>query len=129
MLKKICLGAAFIWTGIILYLCLVRMSELPAITIPYVDKIVHAFFYFLFSILWFYALRFYFDKQRRAKLLMIVFFLALFFGIAIELFQNYLTTYRNGDVLDVIANTSGSLLAIFVIILLDKKDFLSKISK
>ncbi|SHL36845.1 VanZ like family protein [Flavobacterium flevense] len=120
MLKKICLGIALLWTGIILYMCLVRMSELPAITIPYVDKFVHAFFYFVFSALWFYALRFYFKKQSQAKLLKIVFLMAFLFGIAIELFQNYLTTYRSGDPLDVFANTSGSLLAVLTIAFLEK---------
>ncbi|MFA9190833.1 VanZ family protein [Flavobacterium sp. FZUC8N2.13] len=127
MLKKICLGAAFFWAGIILYLCLIRISELPALSIPYIDKLLHAFFYFVFSLLWFYALRFNSRSKSRAKILWIVFFLSLFFGIAIELFQTYLTTYRSGDILDVLANMSGTLLAILIIIILDKKDFLSKI--
>ncbi|MEO8253177.1 MAG: VanZ family protein [Flavobacterium sp.] len=129
MLKKICLGAAFVWAAIILYLCLIRMSEFPAITIPYLDKAVHAFFYFVFTILWFYALRFYYNKQSRTKLLGIVFLLALIFGATVELFQNYFTVYRSGDVTDVLANASGSIIAILIITTLDKKDFLSKISK
>jgi VanZ family protein len=128
VLKKICLAAAFGWAGVILYLCLIRMSELPAVTIPYLDKGVHAFFYFVFTVLWFYALRFYYDKQSRSKLLWIVFLLSLGFGIAVELFQTYFTVYRSGDVLDVLANTTGSLIAILLITTLDKKDFLSKIS-
>lgn len=121
MLKKLSLGAALFWAGVILYLCLIKISELPEIKIPYIDKFIHAFFYFVFSLLWFYALRFYFRKQSRAKLLRIVFFMALFFGIAIELFQNYFTLYRSGDITDVVANTSGSLVAIVIIRFLDKK--------
>ncbi|KDN56833.1 VanZ family protein [Flavobacterium seoulense] len=128
MLKKICLGAAIAWAGVILYLCLIRISELPAITIPYLDKAVHAFFYFVFCILWFYALRFSYRTKKRSKILWIVFLLSLGFGITVELFQNYFTIYRSGDVLDVLANTSGSLLAILMITTLDKKDFLSKIT-
>lgn len=62
-------------------------------------------------------------------LLGIVFVISLFFGIAIELFQTYFTITRNGDVVDVLANTTGALLAIIIIKLLDKNDFLSKISK
>lgn len=129
MLKKISLGAALFWAGIILYLCLIKISELPEIKIPYIDKFIHAFFYFVFSLLWFYAFRFYFRKQSRAKLLRIVFFMALFFGVAIELFQTYFTVYRSGDITDIFANTSGSLLAIVAIQFLDKNDFLSKMSK
>jgi VanZ family protein len=93
------------------------------------DKFIHAFFYFVFSLLWFYALRFYFRNQSRAKLLRIVFLMALVFGIAIELFQTFFTIYRSGDVTDVFANMSGSLLAILVIQFLDKNDFLYEISK
>ncbi|MEN9910229.1 MAG: hypothetical protein RLZZ540_3388 [Bacteroidota bacterium] len=126
MLKKICLGAALSWAAVILYLCLIRISELPEIKILYIDKIIHAFFYFVFSILWFYALRFYFKKQSSSKLLRVVFVMALLFGIAIELFQTYFTTFRNGDVRDVLANTTGALLAIIMIKLLDKKVFLCK---
>ncbi|OYX82572.1 MAG: hypothetical protein B7Y83_14320 [Flavobacteriales bacterium 32-34-25] len=120
MLKKISLGAALFWAAVISYLCLIRISELPEIKILYVDKILHAFFYFIFSILWFYALRFYFRKQSRAKLLGIVFIMALLFGILIELFQTFFTTFRSGDVIDVVANTSGSLLAIGLIKFIDK---------
>jgi len=129
VLKKISLGAAIIWAGIILYMCLIRISELPEVKIPYIDKVVHTFFYFVFSLLWFFALRFSFEKQSQAKLLRLVFLIAFLFGIAIELFQAFFTTYRSGDVTDVIANTFGILLAIVLIRFLDKNDFLSKISK
>lgn len=129
VLKKISLGAALSWAGFILYLCLIRISELPEIKIQYIDKFIHAFFYFVFSVLWFYALRFYFRKQSRTKLLQIVFVMAFLFGIAIELFQTFFTTYRTGDVTDVVANSCGAFLAIAAIKLFDRNDFLSKISK
>lgn len=129
MLKKISLGAALSWAAFILYLCLIRISEMPEVKVPYIDKFIHAFFYLVFSLLWFYALRFYYRKQSRTKLLKIVFFMALLFGIAIELFQTFFTTYRSGDITDVFANTTGSLLAILIIQFFDKNDFLSKISR
>lgn len=121
MLKKICLGAALAWTGNIIYLCLIKASELPQITIPYIDKYVHAVFHFVFSLLWFYAFRFSFKTVHRVKLLSIVFVMSLVFGIAIELFQTYLTVTRNGDAVDVLANSTGVLLAILTIQILNKK--------
>lgn len=121
MLKKICLGAALVWTGNILYLCLIKVSELPQITIPYIDKYIHVFFYFVFSLLWFYAFRFSFKMLSRAKLLRIVFLMSLVLGIAIELFQTYFTTTRSGDAVDVLANTTGTLLAILTIQILNQK--------
>lgn len=129
MLKKICLGVALSWTVLIMYLCLIQSSDLPQIKIPNIDKCVHAFFYLVFSMLWFYVLRFYFKNQSNAALFKIVFFMSLLFGIGIELFQAFFTTSRNGDVADVLANVSGSLLAIILIHFLDKNIFSSKISK
>ncbi|HTG67405.1 MAG TPA: VanZ family protein [Flavobacterium sp.] len=120
MLKRIFLGGALFWTGFILYLCLIRASNLPSVTIPYIDKCVHFVFHFVFSILWFLVLDFYFKNQRRNKLLGIVFLMSLCFGIAIELFQTFFTVTRNGDVIDVFANSTGSLLAILILDFLDK---------
>ena len=120
MLKRIFLGGALFWTGFILYLCLIRASNLPSVTIPYIDKCVHFVFHFVFSILWFLVLDFYFKNQRRNKLLGIVFLMSLCFGIAIELFQTFFTVTRNGDVIDVFANSAGSLLAILILDFLDK---------
>ena len=120
MLKSIFLGGALFWTGFILYLCLIRASNLPSVTIPYIDKCVHFVFHFVFSILWFLVLDFYFKNQSRNKLLGIVFLMSLCFGIAIELFQTFFTVTRNGDVIDVFANSTGSLLAILTLVFLDK---------
>lgn len=58
---------------------------------------------------------------------MISFLLSVFFGVSIELLQKYLTTTRNGDVLDVLANTSGAIIAVFGIIILSKYNRLNKI--
>lgn len=127
MLKKICLGLALSWTGIILYLCLIRASEIPSVTIPYVDKCVHAVFHFVFSLWWFLVLAFYFKSLSLIKKIVLVFLMSLSFGIMIELFQTYFTVTRNGDVADVLANTTGALLAIFVIKIVDKNGFLDKI--
>ncbi|WP_164905447.1 VanZ family protein [Flavobacterium sufflavum] len=129
MLKKICLGAALSWTGIILYLCLIKASNLPSVDIVYLDKFVHAFFHFVFSLLWFLVLRFYYKNQSSTKLLGIVFFISLSFGITIELFQAFFTVSRNGDVIDVLSNTTGALLAILVLTFLNKNNFLNKIPK
>ena len=83
----------------------------------------------MFSLLWFYALQFYFKRVSRKKLFVVVVLMAFVFGIAIELFQTFLTTSRSGDVIDVVANTAGSLLAILLIRFLGKNLFLNKIQE
>lgn len=126
MLKKIWLSLALLWTGIILYLCLIRASSLPSIDVTNLDKFVHAFFHFVFIILWFLALHFSFRSQSHVKLLGIVFFTSLLFGITIELFQAFFTATRNGDFVDVLSNTTGALLAVFLLTILDKRGFLNR---
>jgi VanZ family protein len=52
--------------------------------------------------------------------LALAFVFSFFLGIAIELIQQFFTTTRTADVLDVLANISGATLAIIAIILLNK---------
>jgi VanZ family protein len=52
--------------------------------------------------------------------LFISFLLSLFFGIAIELIQEFFTTTRSAEVIDELANLSGAILAVIAIILLNK---------
>lgn len=79
------------------------------------DKLVHASAYFLFCIIWFLAL--YFGKQnwsfKRSLAIAIVW--SLFYGMVIEILQLELTTYRTGDFLDMLANSTGILLAALAI--------------
>lgn len=127
VLKQIYFLAALFWTGIIAFFCLVKFSDVPFKGVSNLDKLVHVFFHFVFTILWYL----YFKKKSKSinfkNLLMISFLLSVFFGVSIELLQKYLTTTRNGDVLDVLANTSGAIIAVFGIIILSKYNRLNKI--
>lgn len=120
MRKKIFLWAALSWSGIILVSCLIQSNNIPNFTIPNLDKLAHAFFYFVFASLWFL----YFKKQINSrsifKALTISFVFSFFFGIGIEILQAILTTTRKADILDVFANVSGSLVAVIALILLNK---------
>lgn len=127
VLKKISFWTALSWSGIIVYLCLIKSSNIPIVDITNLDKLVHAFFYFVFTLLWFFVFDFYFKNTNRIKLLFISFLSSFFFGIVIEIFQAVFTTTRNGDVLDVLANSTGALVAIVLLIVLDKNKIYNKI--
>lgn len=87
-----------------------------------VDKYAHFTFYFIFTILWCLYLK---CKDADRKLTqskrILVFTIAVVLGILIEIGQGAFTDDRNADISDVIANTSGSAVAILVIWLLSKK--------
>ena len=104
------------------FLCLASFNSLPKIGISGADKYVHVALYFVFTTLWSWHL-----NTRNPIVffsLIKVLIASIIYGSLIEMAQGVFTTTRKADVLDVLANTLGSILAI-VVILLDFK-FLSK---
>lgn len=120
MLKKLFLSAALFWTGVILFFCLINSNELRQITIPNFDKVIHVFFHFVFTVLWFLFFKKKLENSGSYNAMIISIVLSFFFGIFVELLQQYFTTTRSGDILDIIANLFGAILAIASVILLNK---------
>lgn len=120
MLKNIYFYLAVIWTGVILFFCLENANNIPQIQIPNIDKVVHATFHFVFTSLWFLYFKKTWNSTKNYKLLAMSFVGSFLFGITIELMQLYFTTTRSADVFDVLANTTGALLAIISISILNK---------
>jgi VanZ family protein len=118
---------ALAWTGVIAYFCLTPSSNLPTVTIPYVDKLVHASFHFAFTLFWFLFFKKQLASQNVSKPLVFAFTLSIFFGVVIEILQGSCTTTRRADVIDVLANTSGAVLAVCLILILSKYNRLDKI--
>ena len=85
------------------------------ISFAHIDKGYHSLAYFVLTLSWLFT--FY---KKPAKRYLIV-FCCIILGIIIEVLQHALTIYRTGDYLDVIANSIGALLALFVFNLFFKK--------
>ncbi|AIN74134.1 VanZ like family protein [Flavobacterium psychrophilum DSM 3660] len=103
---------AFFWTFLILYLSLRSVTNMPKITFSNADKIVHFTFYLGFVILWYRYLVFKEKVLLSNKIVLVL--ISITFGIAIEFAQKYFTTTRQADILDVLANSAGTLAGIFV---------------
>ena len=115
--KKILLWLAIIWTAIVAFLCLASFNELPKIaSVSNFDKLGHITFHFGITLLWFLVFKFKFLNENK-KALLKAFLFSFFYGITLEICQDQFTETRSGDVLDVIANTFGSLLALLFIVL------------
>lgn len=127
VLKKLFFFTALCWTGIIAFLSLVQLNNVPLGNIPNIDKYVHAFFHFWFTSLWFLFLKKQINNTSSFKPLAISFMLSVFFGITIEILQELCTTTRKAELLDVLANVTGATLAVIVILLLNKNKSLDKI--
>ncbi len=114
--KKIILGVAIFWTFLIAFLCLVQFNDLPSFGVSGMDKYVHFTFHFVFTFLWsvyFCSLL----KDITFKTVFNVFFVSVSYGILIEFLQGTCTSTRKADIMDVLANATGSLIAIIAILL------------
>lgn len=102
---------AVVYTGIITYLSLVNLSETSVGGWGVSDKVLHAGAYFGMALVWlgFYVLNY--QPNTFLRKIIVVCLLVVVFGIIIEVLQNELTSYRELDLLDMLANTAGVILA------------------
>ena len=121
MRKTFFLFSALFWTAVILFFCLVKSSDLPAVEILYLDKVVHAFFHFVFTTLWFLFFKNKLNNSSIFRPLAIAFVFSFFLGIAVELMQQFFTNTRSADIVDELANLCGATLSVVVVILLNKR--------
>ncbi|MRX39736.1 hypothetical protein GJU43_10660 [Flavobacterium sp. LC2016-23] len=123
MPKQLLLCWAILCSGIITYFCLTDSSNIPAVSFPNIDKIVHFCFHFGFTISWIL----FFKKELKGKeaddfkAYLVAFIFSVFFGITIEILQSVFTTTRAADVTDILANTIGGTTAIFTAIAFKKQ--------
>lgn len=105
---------AILLTLFITFISLVSLKGMPQIKLENSDKIGHSIAYFLLSLSWFFAL-----KKRFNNNLIITFLIS--YGIIIEVLQEVLTTHRQGDFSDVLANSIGIILAYLLYQIIDNK--------
>jgi VanZ family protein len=119
--KQIYFFAALLWAGVIAFFCLIQLNNVPLGEVSNLDKLVHVFFHFVLTILCFLFVQKYTNAINSLKPILISLLFSVFFGIGIEIAQELFTTTRHADVFDVLANLSGAILGVAVIILFDLK--------
>lgn len=98
------------------------VPELPRI--PYLDKMAHFTFYFVFTILFFLTLKFENKSVKKTiNIYIISFVIAFLLGFSIEILQKLITNTRSGDFYDVLFNTFGIVVALLFIAVINKKAF------
>ena len=128
MPKNAYFWAALSWTFLIVGLCFCTFSDIPQVRIADLDKLVHFTFHFVFVFLWYL----YFSKNEKSQNPNLKTFVVLgsfSFGFLIEVGQGILTKTRNADFLDVLANSICAIIAIILIVCLEKFTNLLKNNK
>jgi VanZ family protein len=110
---------------VIVFLSLLPGTDIPTpsfIRIPYFDKIVHFFMYFIFALLIIYGYLKYTKGNLRKKHIIISFIIVVFWGGLMELLQGIFqfSLGRSMDLIDFIANLTGSLVAILTFYITSK---------
>ena len=119
--KQLYFLAALLWAGVIGFFCLVQLNNVPLGDVSNLDKIVHAFFHFVLTLLCFLFFQKNTNSVNSLKTMMISFLFSVFFGVSIEIARELLTTTRHADLFDVLANLVGAILSIVFIIIFDLK--------
>lgn len=104
-----------LYLGFITYASLTTIESV-GVDIAYADKFIHLFIYALFVVL----LTFLLVNFKISHALVKAVCIALIYGTVIEVLQDKLTVSRHFDVLDILANVIGSLLAALIFILKKK---------
>ena len=102
---------AVLYTGLILYLSLINLADTPVKSLGMSDKILHGGAYFGLGLLWMFFGLFTFEEKGLFKRIIVISVISILFGIFIEVLQDTLTTYRELDLYDVLANTIGVVVA------------------
>jgi VanZ family protein len=92
-----------------------KITVYEPIDLQHIDKLQHSLAYFILSTSWLFALQ---KKQRKY----VIVICCIFFGIVLEILQYAITNYRTGEYLDVLANSFGVILGVFVFNQVSKKN-------
>lgn len=95
---------------VIWIVCMIPVPETPLDEICFIDKWTHFAMYGTFSAAIWGEYILHHDSIAWRRLLTAGMLLPVLMGIAVELAQAYLTTYRSGDWLDALCNSLGVLL-------------------
>lgn len=118
--KKTIFSLAICWTIVIAVLCLISFRKLPSLGVSSADKYVHVTFHFFFVMFW----GLYSKIKRReiviSQILKLV-VISISYGVLIEILQETFTTTRHADIMDVLANFVGAVLALVIFIVIKKQ--------
>lgn len=109
--RKEVLVIALCWTHLIFYGCTIPSTELPELNFNFIfqfDKLIHFFFFFVFSFLW-SGVRAY---STLYGLLLVC--IASLYGLFIEFFQFNFVDGRGFELADVFADGLGALVSLLV---------------
>ncbi len=103
--------AWFIFTVVLLCLPGSTLPKYPWLAVIHADKFVHITLFFILYFLFAWPLRYGYTIDQRKKWFLLILFSAIAYGTIMEFVQKYLIPNRSFELLDIAADSTGSLLA------------------
>lgn len=116
---KILFLIAVSYSILILILSIANLRDIDMIKLENSDKFYHLFCYALMTMVWFFYLKIKFNTINY-KILLILSLAIISYGTIIEILQLSLTTYRQFDWWDVLANSIGVLLGLIIVFIFQR---------
>lgn len=103
------------WAAFILVICLMPGRHIPRIAIPHFDKVVHTSIYMILGVFTYYGwtMQSGIAGLHQNTLIKIIILLSLY-GFTIEIMQETLTVDRHFELLDELANATGSVIGALI---------------
>ncbi len=118
LIKKLLEFKNLLLLGLFYTFFITAVFLLPASEIPKYrflnDKVIHVLLYIVLSFIWLLCFYIYNNKYVSLKNLTIIIFLCFVYGIIIESIQQLFITSRYADILDILANSIGSILGALI---------------
>jgi len=118
LLERNALFIAVLITVLIAIMSLISLKGVHILKTQNSDKYGHFLTYFILGLSWLYAIK---NPSRKIFINYLIIFLIICYGIILEVLQDILTTYRQADSYDIIANSAGVIFAVIFYNLLKKK--------
>jgi hypothetical protein len=104
----------------LLYFCVVKLSGLPKIEVPNLDKYIHFLMTAGLSLIIYFEQSSYFRKSQKVrKILTGPFLIPVLYTGAIELVQEYISIHRSGDWMDFVFDLFGAFTGLFFIMVIN----------
>ena len=116
MRKRWAFALFVLYAIVLLVLSLASLRGIPSLGTSFDDKIGHFGAYFIFTLLIFN----YCNALKIRRALLCAFVIASFYGFLMEFLQKLLTTGREFDLYDALANAFGAVIAVLFIIVYKK---------
>ena len=90
---------------------MINLADTPVPELGISDKVMHGGAYFGLGLLWLFYVIYNYDFKNLIVKILIVCGASIVFGIFIEVLQDRLTSYRELDFFDILANSIGVIIA------------------